>query len=392
MSIVNTLKNLKTNLFGGPGNTGFAQPGPSKVQGIGMTGTPTSSLDSDPLSFGTYQFPKDVFENQQLGHYMVFYVNKTNQSKYVYGKNAQERNTIINNIKTSTKDNSIFENLKGEYAKKQNYILAKAKQRTGTNAGTGEPDLSTSNRNSAALQGFSATKKTTTRISDSIALYLPPNVAETTSARYEDTPTGILGVAAQDIIEGFNSFQMKDFEKTGKIAGRAISVVAQEILKNLGGGFIEALTGTEGVVPLANKVFGRAENPFVEVFFNSMNVRTFTYNFNFAPRNEAETNEIQQIIQLFRFHMAPEMQATNNRYLTLPSEFDIHYMYKANNGQSYENDFYGRIGTCVLENVSTNYTPNGVKSFASGAPTQITMSLTFRETELLTKEKINQGY
>ena len=392
MSIVNTLKNLKTNLFGGPGNTGFSKPSPSKVQGIGMTGTPTSSLDSDPLSFGTYQFPKDVFENQQLGHYMVFYVNKTNQSKYVYGKNAQERNTIINNIKTSNKDNSIFENLKGEYAKKQNYILAKAKQRTGTNAGTGEPDLSTSNRNSAALQGFSASKKTTTRISDSIALYLPPNVAETTSARYEDTPTGILGVAAQDILEGFNAFQMKDFEKTGKIAGRALSVVAQEILKNLGGGFIEALTGTEGVVPLANKVFGRAENPFVEVFFNSMNIRTFTYNFNFAPRNETETNEIQEIIQLFRFHMAPEMQATNNRYLTLPSEFDIHYMYKANNGQSYENDFYGRIGTCVLENVVTNYTPNGVKSFASGAPTQITMSLSFRETELLTKEKINQGY
>ena len=392
MSIVNTLKNLKTNLFGGPGNTGFSMPAPSKVQNIGMTNTPTSSLDSDPLSFGTYQFPKDVFENQQLGHYMVFYVNKTNVSKYVYGKNAQERNTIINNIKTSTKDNSIFENLKGEYAKKQNYILAKAKQRTGTNAGTGEPDLSTSNRNSAALQGFSATKKTTTRISDSIALYLPPNIAETTSATYEDTPTGILGVAAQDIIEGFDSFQMKDFEKTGKIAGRALSVVAQEILKNLGGGFVEALTGTEGVVPLANKVFGRAENPFVEVFFNSMNVRTFTYNFNFAPRNEAETNEIQEIIQLFRFHMAPEMQATNNRYLTLPSEFDIHYMYKANNGQSYENDFYGRIGTCVLENVTTNYTPNGVKSFASGAPTQITMALTFRETELLTKEKINQGY
>ena len=199
-------------------------------------------------------------------------------------------------------------------------------------------------------------------------------------------------MGATDIIEGMSAFQMKDFEKTGKIAFRAVSVIAQEILKNLGGGFIEALTGTEGVVPLANKVFGRAENPFVEVFFNSMNVRTFTYNFNFAPRNEAETNEIQQIIQLFRFHMAPEMQATNNRYLTLPSEFDIHYMYKANNGQSYENDFYGRIGTCVLENVTTNYTPNGVKSFASGAPTQITMALTFRETELLTKEKINQGY
>jgi len=86
MSLVNTLKNLKSNLFGGPGNTGFSKPPPSKVDGIGMTKTPTSSLDSDPLRFGTYQFPKDVFENGQLGHYMVFYVNQQNRSKYAYGK------------------------------------------------------------------------------------------------------------------------------------------------------------------------------------------------------------------------------------------------------------------------------------------------------------------
>ena len=385
MSIVNTLKNLKTNLFGGRGNTGFSMPAPSKVQNIGMTTTPTSSLDSDPLRFGTYQFPKDVFENQQLGHYMVFYVNVTDKTKYYYGKGNPYDGMDLESQQEYDAERVGIKS----YGQR---LKVKRNKTKGKNSGTGEPDLSKSNRNSAALQGFSSTHQTTTRISDSIALYLPPNVAETTSARYEDAPTGVLGVAAQDIIEGFESFQLKDFEKTGKIAGRAISVVAQEILKNLGGGFVEALTGTEGVVPLANKVFGRAENPFVEVFFNTMNIRTFTYNFNFAPRNEAETAEIQQIIQLFRFHMAPEMQASNNRYLTLPSEFDIHYMYKAEDGNGYENDYYGRIGTCVLENVSTNYTPNGVKSFADGAPTQITMSLTFRETELLTKEKINQGY
>ncbi len=62
MSIVNALSKLKSNLFGGPGNTGFSKPPPSKVQDIGMT--PTAVLDSDPLRFGTYQFPKDVFENR----------------------------------------------------------------------------------------------------------------------------------------------------------------------------------------------------------------------------------------------------------------------------------------------------------------------------------------
>ena len=394
MSLVNTLRALKSNLFGGPGNTGFSKPPPSKVQGIGMTGTPVSSLDSNPLSFGTYQFPKDVFENQQLGHYMVFYVNQTNRSKYYYGEGnpydgmdneeQQEYDAAAVGIKSYG-----YNGLKS-YA---NRIKVAKNKISSANYATGgrEPNLAKSDRNSAALQGFSSARKTTTRISDSIALYLPANVTETTSASYEDTPTGTLGVASTQIIAGVTAFELKEFEKIGKIGGQALSTISQEILKNLGGAFVEALTGSEGAIPLANKVFGRADNPFVEVFFNAMNVRTFQYNFNFAPRNESETDEIQQIIQLFRFHMAPELQE-NNRYLTLPSEFDIHYMFKANNGQSYENDYYGRIGTCVLENVTTNFTPNGVKSFANGAPTQITMNLTFRETETLTKEKINQGY
>ena len=227
-------------------------------------------------------------------------------------------------------------------------------------------------------------------------MYLPANVTDNLTARYDDSPTGILGMAAKDIkefadIAGFQG-GMKDYEAMGSAGAGALKKFSEEALKRFGGAVAESLSGSEGAVPLANKVFGQADNPFVEVFFNTMNVRTFTYNFNFAPRNEDETMEIQEIIQLFRFHMAPELQAQNSRYLTLPSEFDIHYMYKANDGNSYENDYYNRISTCVLENVSTNYTPNGVKSFADGAPTQITMSLTFKETEVLTKAKINEGY
>jgi len=386
--IASTLKRLKSNLFGGPGNTGCSTPPPSKVQNIGMTPTPTSSLDSDPLRFGTYQFPRDVFENQQLGHYMVFYVNVQDRSKYAYGTSGHQVK-----YDAELEDEFFVDRPKDIGTKSYANRLKVARNKiTGTNRATDKTLLSDPGRNSARLQGLSSVRKTTTRITDSIALYLPPNVADSTSAQYEDTPTGILGVAATDIIRGVKAFNEDDFELIGSLGGKALKETFQEILKNLGGGAVEALTGNEGAIPLANKVFGRADNPFVEVFFNTMNIRTFTYNFNFAPRNEDETMEIQQIIQLFRFHMAPDLQEVNSRYLTLPSEFDIHYMYKANDGQSYENDYYGRIGTCVLENVTTNYTPNGVKSFADGAPTQITMSLTFRETEVLTKEKINAGY
>ena len=56
-----------------------------------------------------------------------------------------------------------------------------------------------------------------------------------------------------------------------------------------------------------------------------------------------------------------------------------------------ENNFYHKIATCVLKGCEVDYSPGGVKSFASGAPTQIKMGLNFMETEMLTKEHVNQA-
>ena len=90
--------------------------------------------------------------------------------------------------------------------------------------------------------------------------------------------------------------------------------------------------------------------------------------------------------------MAPELQGANERFLTLPSTFDIHYMYQMNRDTAMENSFYSKIATCVLSDCAVDYTPNGVRSFADGAPTQINMTLRFKETKMLTKQKINDGF
>jgi hypothetical protein len=376
MSIVNTLKNLRTNLFGGPGNTGFSQPPPSKVQNIGIT--PTAVLDNDPLRFGTYQFPKDVFENDQLGHYMVFYVNEQKRTKYDYGGNSfvpqydfdEPTGLDVEGRRLDVKNNKI----------------------TGTSSGRGEPNLAISERNRRAKVGIDSRTQTTKRITDSIALYLPPSVRDTTSAEYENMSTGLVGMFAGKGFDFFQDFVNKDYDAAAAEGTGAAADFMTEVAKRSGAAFVDALAGSDSSLALLNRGLGRADNPFMEVLFTTMGVREFTYNFNFAPRNSDETMEVQQIIQLFRFHMAPEMQSANSRYLTLPSEFDIHYMFKGKDGNGRENDYFNRIATCVCTSVDVNYTPNGVRSFEDGPPTQITMSLTFRETEVLTKEKINAGY
>jgi hypothetical protein len=189
-----------------------------------------------------------------------------------------------------------------------------------------------------------------------------------------------------------DQFRQKDMMAASGTALSSLSGVFEEALKQSGSALIETFTAAEGGYELANKIFGRSANPYLEVLYGGPQLRTFNYSFKFAPKNEDEKNDVQKIIQMFRFHSAPEHRNDHNMFLGLPSEFDIHYMYQAEDGVASENTHYPKIATCVLQNVTTNFTPNGVKSHADGSPVVITMDLQFLETELITKDHINEGF
>ena len=84
MSIVNTLSRLKSNLFGGKGNTGYTKPPASRTQDIGMQESPTGLLNENPLGFSSFSYPSDVTNDAQNGHYLLFYVNVQNRTKFEY--------------------------------------------------------------------------------------------------------------------------------------------------------------------------------------------------------------------------------------------------------------------------------------------------------------------
>ena len=387
------LNKLKTNIFGGPGNTGFTKPPATRVQDIDLQPSPTGILGYDPLSASVLSYPLDVQQNFQNGHYMLFYVNVQDKTKYKYG--------VGQSIDLREIDNKI---LKGMSEREKRYNKLQA-IRTGrdlrTDGGGGTGNSTTYGAigvdkfgneikgqiESKNKKGVSSAFNNTRRITDSVALYLPGGVQDTTTANYNDSKTGIAGflVATGAVAMGGDAKKISESIVAGTegilkdSAARAIGLVAE-------------LGGAEGAEQLVKKAFGEADNPYMEVLFDSMALRTFTYNFTFAPKNEQEALEVQKIIQLFRFHMAPELRPGVNRYLGLPSQFDLHYMYLSKDGATSENNFYNRIATCVLQNCDVNYTPNGVKSFEDGGPVTTTMTLAFKEIELLTKDKIAEGY
>jgi hypothetical protein len=232
----------------------------------------------------------------------------------------------------------------------------------------------------------------TKRITDSVAIYLPPNVQDNYSVNYNETETGLLGFLAASGGSAIEAIKSGDMEALAKVGLGSASGVLTETLKNLGLGIAETLTQAEGGYELLNQVFGRAANPYMEVLFSGVSLRNFTYNFTFMPRNEEEQQEVRNIIELFRFHAAPELREGHSMFLTLPSEFDIHYMYQPAQGEAYENIFYNKIATCVLKGVNVDYTPGGVRSHGDGSPVKITMGLNFTETEMITKDHIKAGY
>ena len=78
------LNKLKTNIFGGKGNTGFTKPPATRVQDIDLQASPTGLLTNDPLTSTILNYPLDVTRNFQNGHYMLFYVNVQEKTKYEY--------------------------------------------------------------------------------------------------------------------------------------------------------------------------------------------------------------------------------------------------------------------------------------------------------------------
>ena len=404
-NLFSALNDLKTNIFGGAGNTGSTTPILRKSAIEMADSSPTSRLSEDPFAFSSISYPLDVTNDMSNGHYMLFYVNVQNKTKFKYkgADGVSDVGDVYEYEAFYTQSN--YEAASGTGSGKKTIVTATGanaaevsyakgliqKGKKGSLVQSDGVDLRVG-RKSAFQNNFAAHHSTTTRISDSVALYLPPNVKDDISAKYDGFATGVIGLAAAGGINLVDAMASNDFERAASsLVGVAQGVLMDSARKSTAA-LVEGLSNAEGTMELLDSAFGQAVNPYMEVLFDKMSMRSFTYDFTFAPKNKDETDAVQRIIRLFRFHMVPELKGANNRFLTLPSTFDIHYMFQMEDGRASENDFYNKIATCVLESCNVDYTPGAVNSFASGAPTQIKMSLQFKETELLTKDRVNEGF
>ena len=189
-NVFTALNKLKNNIFGSSGNTGVTKPPGSRVQDLDLIPSPTGLLNVDPFAFNALSYPLDVQNNFQNGHYMLFYVNVQNKTKYVYDP-ADSKEVTDERLKGVSENEKRYEELKA---------IRTAGKTGAKDAGTGT-QLQEMNRGQSlhgegsysVNKGVKSSFENTKRITDSVAMYLPPSVEDNTVAGYNDAKTGIAG-------------------------------------------------------------------------------------------------------------------------------------------------------------------------------------------------------
>ena len=338
--------------------------------------SPTAHLTRNPLEFQHIQFPEDL--GQDGGHYMIFYSISNNKS-LTADKEFNDK------IGVSIDSEDVYERQGGKgYQKTGSKYKIKALKKSAFSNDTikiGKPAA-----NSVLTGGL----QTHSTVTGGVALYMPPGIKASYSAETGHSELGLAGLMAGTVSKAMAS------ENTEGMVG--------EFLKGIGGGVLTAArkmaigvgeaAGLGDIGGAITKVTATAENNFSEAVFERINPRQFSYTFNLMARNKQEAQTIQKIIKFFKFHMHPEIDKSipGGRYFRVPSEFEIHYAY---NDQV--NNFLHQISRCVCKGVDIDYGGDNFQTFRQfngqgAAPVNISMTLNFSETTVLTKQEIADGY
>ena len=89
------------------------------------------------------------------------------------------------------------------------------------------------------MGGVNSTYKTTTRITDSVAIYLPPNVEDKTSASYNDASTGVAGLVAAGGGKFLEAMKRNDYQAAASQLIGGVKAISEEALIRSSAGIID---------------------------------------------------------------------------------------------------------------------------------------------------------
>lgn len=304
---------------------------------------PLAKLEQSGYNVHSFSYPIDITADPGQQHFVVFYINESSNTQF---------KTVA-----------------------QNGLLEQG--------GQSPQPLSGSPAVNSPDNVTTWSKRPIRRVSTAIALYMP-QISTTYTPVWEGVDMNAAGGAVKAGQEG----------QIGRMLGEIGVGVASNALADAKD-FLKATLGadvqTEDMVSMALRA---ARNPHMEMLFRTIGFREYQFDFKFTPRSEQEAVAVANIIKAFTFYASPEVRVDENgpRFYIYPAEFDIEFW---SNGKP--NNFVKKISTCCCTGINVNNTPSGAWSaFRAGefhgVPVETNLTLSFKEVEIITKNRVLQGY
>jgi len=224
-----------------------------------------------------------------------------------------------------------------------------------------------------------------------IRLPMPSNLSADYNPKYSEEDLGAAGGAlkAGDRAIYGNGDVSEKAAAGGALTGLAGKAVAASPV----GGVMKAATDAFGVDGAAYgaaalKVAGGiSQNPHKIVLFTGVDFRTHQFSWKLSPRNRYESDLIKYIVNMFTYYAHPEY-ISGGLFFKYPEFFEISFKHP---------QYLFQFQPCVCTDVKVNFHGQGYPAYVrnsdgSGppAPAEVELSLSFKETEIITKDFLNK--
>lgn len=221
-----------------------------------------------------------------------------------------------------------------------------------------------------------------------IHLPIPQNISDNISVSWgEDNINPLeafglgLGTGVQQ--EGPQAVQ-KAFEflkKSGEDATKNASAM-KAVESIIGATAVNTLGGNVNPQALISRTTGQVMNSNLELLFTGVNLRTFPFTFDLAPRSREEAQEVLQMIRILKKTMSAKNggagsgENTNvGLFISAPSVYQLTYK-----SGPRKHPFLNTFKPCALTDVTVNYTASGTyATYDDGSPVHMQLTLTFKE-------------
>ena len=220
-----------------------------------------------------------------------------------------------------------------------------------------------------------------------IFLPIPENIQDSNAVNWGDDSINGLAAAGVGAIKGAmtsENFIKGATEAAQKFGSGLGDVATDKSARDLTSSFfaskaVNIMGGNTSLDGVLSRSSGQIVNPNMELLFGGVTLRSFSFNFDLAPRDEKESDTIKKMLRIFKQNMQAKKSSDGGNgqglFIKSPNVFQLNYKTGRRN-----HSFLHKFKPMALLNMGVNYAGAGTyATYDDATPVHMKLDLSFQE-------------